>query len=329
MSVKLTLSVEAFALRHAFKISRGTRTEAVVVTVHLSDGENSGWAECTPYPRYGESVGSVIQTLEDQRNILKEGLTRATLQSLMKPGAARNALDCALWDLEAKRSKKSVPQIAGNFNWKPVTTAYTISLGTVEEMAETTAKEAHRPVLKIKFGSPEGDLERIKAIRLAAPQTVLIADANEGWTGENLQKHLNCCADYNYALVEQPVPAAQDEALRTISRPPLILCADESVHDRATLDRLVGLYDAINIKLDKTGGLTEALMLAHAAKERNLDIMVGSMLCTSLGIAPAMVLAPMAQFVDLDSPLLVREDRPVPIKIEDGLLFPPSPDLWG
>lgn len=329
MAVKLTISVESFDLIKPFTISRGTRTEAIVVTVKLSDGQITGWGECTPYPRYGESVSSVIQQIEDKRELLKNGLSRDTLSEIMKPGAARNALDNALWDFEAKRLDVPAFKLAGLTEQKPVTTAYTISLDDVEEMARIAAQEAHRPVLKVKFGSPEGDLERIKAVRQAAPDATLIADANEGWEGDSLQELLNACADYNYALVEQPVPAAQDDILRTISRPPLMICADESVHDRNSLDRLVGLYDAVNIKLDKTGGLTEALRLMAAARQRDFTIMVGSMLCTSLGIAPATILAQEASFIDLDSPLLIKEDRPVPLKIENAVVPPPPHELWG
>ncbi|MDR1827642.1 MAG: dipeptide epimerase, partial [Methylobacteriaceae bacterium] len=202
MPVKLTISVDSFALLHPFTISRGTRTEAVVVTVRLTDGEFSGWAECTPYPRYGESVGSVVQLIEDRRADLRDGLTREALQSLMPPGAARNAIDCALWDLEAKRSGTPVYKLAGlSASPSPLSTI-TVSLGTPDAMAEDAAREAHRPLLKIKFGGKDGDLERIKAVRLAAPDTTLICDANEGWTGDTLQKHLDACAEYQYALVE-------------------------------------------------------------------------------------------------------------------------------
>lgn len=329
MSLRLGISVDAFALYNAFTISRGSRNQAIVVTATVGDGTFSGRGECTPYPRYGESVGSVVQSIEDQRQNIQNGLTREDLQALMKPGAARNALDCAFWDYEAKKNKTSVVELAHIKPVQSVVTAYTISLDTVENMYRRASEEAHRPLLKIKLGSGESDIERIMAIRQAAPNSQLIADANEGWSGEYLQEHINACEESNYALVEQPVPAKDDEVLRHIKKKFIKICADESVHDRKTLGRLSGLYNTINIKLDKTGGLTEALKLIQEAQKHEFSIMVGSMLCTSLGIAPAMLLTPFADFSDLDSPLLVKEDRTDPIRYENGLLFPPLPSLWG
>jgi L-alanine-DL-glutamate epimerase-like enolase superfamily enzyme len=209
-----------------------------------------------------------------------------------------------------------------------VTTAYTISLDTPEAMAEAAAKASKRPILKVKFGGPGGDLERIAAVRKAAPEATLIADANEGWTEENIAAHLAACADAGYALVEQPLPAKDDEFLRGLARPVPIL-ADESVHDRAGLDRLVGLYEVINIKLDKTGGLTEALALADAAEARGFSLMIGCMVGTSLAMAPALVLAPRARFVDLDGPLLLAKDRDPSLAYEGSIVYPPQPALWG
>ena len=217
---------------------------------------------------------------------------------------------------------------AGVNRWPPVTTAYTISLDTPEAMAEATAKAADRPILKVKFGGPGGDLARVAAVRKAAPDATLIADANEGWTEDNIAEHLAACAEAGYALVEQPLPAKTDEFLRTIARPIPIL-ADESVHDRAGLDRLVGLYDVINIKLDKTGGLTEALELADAAEARGFSLMIGCMVGSSLAMAPAMVLAPRARFVDLDGPLLLAKDREPGLIYEGSIVYPPQPALWG
>jgi L-Ala-D/L-Glu epimerase len=259
---------------------------------------------------------------------IEAGLTREGLQALMPAGAARNALDCALWDLDAKRSGIRAHVTAGVNRWPPVTTAYTISLDTPEAMAEAAAKAAHRPILKVKFGGPGGDLERIAAIREAAPDAVLIADANEGWTEENIADHLAACAEAGYALVEQPLPADRDEFLRNLSRPVPIL-ADESVHDRPSLDRLVGLYDVINIKLDKTGGLTEALALADAAEAKGFGLMIGCMVGSSLAMAPALVLAPRARFVDLDGPLLLAKDREPGLVYEGSIVHPPQPALWG
>ena len=328
-AVQLTIAIEKFPLRNAFTISRGSKTEAVVVTVKLSDGSATGWAECVPYPRYGESPESVVAAIEAQRDALENGLSREELQNRMKPGAARNAVDCALWDYEAKRSGVRAYQAAGLDRWAAATTAYTISLGSPEKMAEDAAKAADRPILKIKLGSPDGDFSRIAAVRRAAPNATLIADANEGWTEDNLAAHVKACADQGYALVEQPLPAAKDGALANLGRTPVLICADESVHDRSTLGNLVGLYDTINIKLDKTGGLTEALAIAKAAEERGLSIMVGSMVCSSLGAAPAMILSPRAKYVDLDGPLLVAKDRETPLCAEGSVLFPPEPALWG
>ncbi len=324
----LTLSIDRFPIAGAFTIARGSRTEAVVVTATISENGAVGRGECVPYPRYGETVEGVAAAIEALRPQIEAGLTREALQGLMPPGAARNAVDCALWDLDAKRSGIRAHITAGLTRWPPATTAYTISLGPPEVMAENAAKAADRPILKVKFGAPDGDLDRIRAVRRAAPQSTLIADANEGWTEENLERHLAACAEAGYALVEQPLPAGADEFLRGANRPVPIL-ADESVHDRAGLDRLVGLYDVVNIKLDKTGGLTEALALADAAEARGFSLMIGCMVGTSLAMAPAMVLAPRARFVDLDGPLLLARDREPGLRYEGSIVYPPEPALWG
>jgi L-alanine-DL-glutamate epimerase-like enolase superfamily enzyme len=325
---KLTVTIDRFPIAGKFTISRGSRTEAVVVTATIAENGAVGRGECVPYPRYGETVEGVAETIEALRPQIEAGLTREALQNIMPAGAARNAVDCALWDLDAKRSGIRAHVTAGVNRWPPVTTAYTISLDTPEAMAEATAKAAGRPILKVKFGGPGGDLARIAAVRKAAPDATLIADANEGWTEDNIAEHLAACAEAGYALVEQPLPAKNDEFLRTIARPIPIL-ADESVHDRAGLDRLVGLYDVINIKLDKTGGLTEALELADAAEARGFSLMIGCMVGSSLAMAPAMVLAPRARFVDLDGPLLLAKDREPGLIYEGSIVYPPQPALWG
>ncbi|MBA1156534.1 N-acetyl-D-Glu racemase DgcA [Microvirga mediterraneensis] len=325
---KLTVSIDRFPIAGKFTIARGSRTEAVVVTATISEGGTVGHGECVPYPRYGETVEGVAAAIEAIAPQIEAGLTREALQNLMPAGAARNAVDCALWDLDAKRSGIRAHLTAGLTRWPPATTAYTISLGTPEEMAEAAARAAQRPILKVKFGAPDGDIERIRAVRRAAPQATLIADANEGWTEDNLEAHLAACADEGYALVEQPLPAKADEYLRRISRPVPIL-ADESVHDRASLDRLTGLYEVINIKLDKTGGLTEALALADAAEAKGFSLMIGCMVGTSLAMAPALVLAPRARFVDLDGPLLLARDREPGLRYEGSIVYPPEPALWG
>jgi L-alanine-DL-glutamate epimerase-like enolase superfamily enzyme len=255
------------------------------------------------------------------------GLDRIGLQQAMPAGAARNALDCAFWDLEAKRAGRPAHLLAGLPAPRPLTTAYTISLGTPEAMAEAAAKEAARALLKIKLGS-DGDPARIEAVRRAAPNARLIVDANEGWTAENLAGNFAACARAGVELIEQPLPAGRDEALANISRP-VPVCADESVHGRASLAALIGEYDAINIKLDKTGGLTEALAMAHEAERLGFGIMVGCMVATSLAMAPAMLVAQRAKYVDLDGPLLLARDRPDGLCYERSLVHPPTRELWG
>lgn len=327
MGYRLSVAVERFPIAGRFTIARGSRTEAVVVTATVEADGAAGRGECVPYPRYGESVEGVAGAIEAMRSGLEAGLDRAALQERMPPGAARNALDCALWDWEAKMSGLPAHVAAGLDRMRPVTTAYTISLADPAAMAEAAAA-AGRPILKIKLGGPDGDLDRIRAVREAAPDAVLVADANEGWTPETLGPHLDACAAAGFALVEQPLPADADEALRGVTSP-VPLCADESVHDRATLPRLVGLYDAVNVKLDKTGGLTEALALVRSAEELGLGVMVGCMVGTSLAMAPALVPAQRARFVDLDGPLLLARDREPGLSYEGGLVHPPPRALWG
>ena len=328
MPRKLHVATEVFPIAGRFAIARGARTEAVVVTATLSEDGATGRGECVPYARYGETVEGVAAAIEGMRGAIEAGLDRTGLQEALPPGAARNALDCALWDLEAKRASVPAYVLAGLDRLRPATTAYTISLDAPDAMAAATAKAADRPILKIKLGAPEGDLERIAAVRAAAPDATLIADANEGWTDTRLSSHLEACAEAGFALIEQPLPAAADEALREAPRG-VPICADESVHGRETLSRLAGLYDVVNIKLDKTGGLTEALALAAAAEALGFGVMVGCMLGTSLGMAPAMLLAGRARFVDLDGPLLLARDREPGLVYEGSLVQPPSPALWG
>jgi L-alanine-DL-glutamate epimerase-like enolase superfamily enzyme len=328
MSRSLTVSIERFPIGGKFTIARGSRTEAVVVTATIEEDGAVGRGECVPYARYGETVDGVAAAIEALRPRIEAGVARETLQDLMPAGAARNAVDCALWDLDAKRSGVRAHVTAGVDRWRPATTAYTISLDGPEAMAEAAALAADRPILKVKFGAPGGDLARIAAVRRAAPDATLIADANEGWSEDNLADHLAACADAGFALVEQPLPAARDAFLATLSRP-VPICADESVHDRTGLERLTELYDAINVKLDKTGGLTEALALSDAAQARGLSLMIGCMVGTSLAMAPAMVLAPRCRFVDLDGPLLLARDREPGLTFEGSIIHPPAPELWG
>ncbi len=280
-----------------------------------------------PYPRYGETPEATLKALEAIREAVSDGLDRQALQTAMPAGAARNALDCAFVDLEAKRSGKRAWDLLGRPAPQPCTTAYTISLGSPNAMAAATAKAAHRPLLKIKLGG-DGDGERIAAVRRAAPNSELIVDANEAWTPSDLERNLAACAEAGVTLVEQPLPSGWDDMLGRIRRP-VRVCADESVHDRKSLEGLRGRYDAVNIKLDKTGGLTEALAMADAAKALGFDIMVGCMVATSLAMAPAMLLTAQARFVDLDGPLLLARDRDHGLRYDGSLVHPPDAALWG
>jgi L-alanine-DL-glutamate epimerase-like enolase superfamily enzyme len=326
-SLKFSARIERWPIAGSFTISRGAKTEAVTVVAELSRGGLTGRGECVPYPRYGETPEATLAALKSMRDPLRRGLDRQALQQAMPAGAARNALDCAWLDLEAKTSGQRVWDMLGRPAPRPCATAYTISLGTPEAMAAATARAAHRRLLKIKLGG-DGDGARIKAVRQAAPDSELIVDANEAWTPDNLEQHLAECAGAGVTCVEQPLPAGRDEALARIKRP-LAVCADESVHDRPTLAGLRERYDAINIKLDKTGGLTEALEMADAARALGFDIMVGCMVATSLAMAPAMLLAGAARFVDLDGPLLLKRDREGGLRYDGSLVYPPEATLWG
>jgi L-alanine-DL-glutamate epimerase-like enolase superfamily enzyme len=326
-SPTLAARIERFPIAGSFTISRGAKTEAVVVVAELDDGAHRGRGECLPYPRYNETPQAALETLLGLSDAVAGGLDRQALQATLPAGAARNALDCAFVDLEAKRAGRRAWDLLGRAAPKPCITAYTISLASPAAMAEATAAAAHRPLLKIKLGG-DGDIERIAAVHRAAPKSELIVDANEAWTPSDLERNLAACSGAGVTLVEQPLPAGWDDMLGRIRRP-VKVCADESAHDRRSLDALRACYDAINIKLDKTGGLTEALAMADAAKALGFDIMVGSMVATSLAMAPAMLLAPMARFVDLDGPLLLARDRDNGLRYDGSLVHPPEPSLWG
>ncbi|HEY0275325.1 MAG TPA: N-acetyl-D-Glu racemase DgcA [Paenirhodobacter sp.] len=319
----ISVTADVFRLAEVFTISRGSRTEARVLTVRIERGGILGWGECVPYARYDESLESVTA----QINGLPGDITRAELQDALPPGAARNAVDCALWDLEAKTAGKRVWDLAGLPVPVPMTTAFTLSLDTPENMQRAAAKHAHRPLLKIKLGTPD-DMPRLEAVRRGAPKADIIIDANEGWTVESyldLAPHL---VRLGVKLVEQPLPAAADEELIGLAR--LVpVCADESCHDRHSLGHLKGKYDVINIKLDKTGGLTEALELHNLARAQGYRVMVGCMVGSSLAMAPAVLVAQGAEVVDLDGPLLLAEDREAPLTYDGGKVFPPQPGLWG
>jgi L-alanine-DL-glutamate epimerase-like enolase superfamily enzyme len=327
MSVRLTVHIEHWPIAGSFVISRGAKTEAVVVMAELRDGPLTGRGECVPLAHYHQTVEDESAAIEQLADAVAGGLDRKDLQQALPAGPARNALDCAFWDLEAKRSGKPAHELAGLSPPQPVTTALTISLGTPESMAAAVQKVAHRQLLKIKLGG-DGDPARIAAVRRAAPQAKLIVDANEAWTEKNLAENLRACAEAGVALVEQPLPAGKDDALAAIARP-ITVCADESIHDRPSLASLAGKYDAINIKLDKSGGLTEALALAAEAERMGLAIMVGCMVSTSLSMAPAMLVAQRARVVDLDGPLLLAKDRPDGLRYEGSQVYPPDAKLWG
>ncbi|WP_299613201.1 N-acetyl-D-Glu racemase DgcA [uncultured Tateyamaria sp.] len=321
--MRIEVTRDVFRLAQVFTISRGSRTEAHVLTVQVSDGVHTGRGECVPYARYDETLDSVTAEI----NGLSGDLTRAGLYDLLPAGAARNAVDCALWDLEAKRTGQRVWELAGLPKPGPEITAYTLSLDTPDAMQAQAAQNAHRPLLKIKLGTPD-DMPRLEAVRAGAPKASIIVDANEGWSAEvyaDLAPHL---VRLGVQLVEQPLPAGKDDALLGMARP-VPVCADESCHDTASLPGLKGKYDMINIKIDKTGGLTEALALRDAARAEGYGVMVGCMVGSSLAMAPATLVAQGAAVVDLDGPLLLAEDREAPLVYDTSGVHPPQAALWG
>lgn len=321
--MRIEVSRDVFKLAQVFTISRGSRTEAQVLTVRITDGGVTGWGECVPYARYGETLDTVTAQIEGMSGTV----TRAQLYDLLPAGAARNAVDCALWDLEAKQAGKRVWELAGLAKPGPEVTAYTLSLDTPEAMQAQAAKHSFRPLLKIKLGTPD-DMPRLEAVRSGAPKSTIIIDANEGWSADvyaDLAPHL---VRLGVALVEQPLPAGEDDALIGMDRP-VPVCADESCHDVGSLGHLKGKYDMVNIKMDKTGGLTEALKLRDAARAQGYDVMVGCMVGSSLAMAPATLVAQGVKVVDLDGPLLLAEDREHALKFDQAGVHPPVPELWG
>lgn len=319
----ITATEDRFPLAQPFTISRGTKTEAQVLTVRLTRGGVTGWGECVPYARYGETLDSVRAAV----GALPSSITRQDLQDALASGAARNAVDAALWDLEAKQAGVRVWALAGLPRPRPVVTAFTLSLGSPDEMKEAARQNAHRPILKIKLGTAD-DMPRLEAVRAGAPRCRIIVDANEGWTPEvytDLASHL---VRLGVELVEQPLPARADGMLTEIARP-VPVCADEACHDRASLADLRGKYDAVNLKLDKTGGLTEALAMRDAARSMGFQVMVGCMVGSSLAMAPAVLLAQGAAWTDLDAPLLLAEDRENPLHYDADGVHPPDVNLWG
>lgn len=319
----ITVTEDTFRLAQAFTISRGSKTEAQVLTVCVIRDGVTGWGECVPYARYGETLASVRAQIE----ALPGNISRMDLQTALPPGAARNAVDCALWDLAAKQSGKRVWDRAGLATPGPVATAYTLSLAPPEQMRTAAAANGHRPILKIKLGTPD-DMPRLEAVRAGAPRATIIVDANEGWTPEvysDLAPHL---LRLGVALVEQPLPAGKDDMLAEIARP-VPICADESCFDRASLASLRGKYDMVNLKLDKTGGLTEGLLTRDLARAMGFQTMVGCMVGSSLAMAPAVLLAQGAEWTDLDGPLLLSEDRANPLRYDEFGVHPPDANLWG
>ncbi len=323
----LTITVERFPILGKFVIARGAKTEAVVVVATIDDKGFRGRGESVPYARYGETVESVLTQIASVRAQIEAGADRGRLQSLLPPGAARNALDCALWDLDAKRCGVAAHVLAGVMPPAPVTTAFTISAGSPAEMAAAAAKARERPLLKIKLAG-EDDAARLSAVRAAAPGSTLIVDANEAWQQADLERYLEACAEAGVALIEQPLPADKDAILAKFQHI-VPICADESVHDRTGLEALRARYDAINVKLDKTGGLTEALALVNLAQSLGFELMIGCMVASSLAMAPALLLAGRARFIDLDGPLLLARDRPDGLTYKGSIVHPPTRELWG
>ena len=324
---KLTLSREVWPLRNVFAISRGSRTRIEVVVAELEGEGVSARGESVPYARYGESVDGVLEAMEAVRGEIESGIDRAGLRDRLPAGAARNALDCALWDWEAKKTGKRVWELAGLDEPQPVITAYTLSVDTPEKMGAAAREAAGYPLLKIKLAG-KNDLERMAAVRGGAPDSRLIIDANEAWTVDEFVRFTPRLAELGVEMIEQPLPAGQDDPLRDLERP-VPVCADESCHVAADVEKLRGAYDFVNIKLDKTGGLTEAIDLARAAREAGFRVMVGCMLGTSLAMAPGTLLGSFAEFVDLDGPLLLAKDREPGLRFDGGRVFPPERSLWG
>jgi L-alanine-DL-glutamate epimerase-like enolase superfamily enzyme len=324
---RLTVTSRAWPLARPRLTAHGVETAADVVVAEISDGDSRGRGEGVPQRRFGESIDSVVAALEAMKRAVAAGLNRDTLQNALPPGAARNALDCAFWAIDADRAYCSVAELAGLGAVSPLMTALTVGFDTPDKMAEQAAAHRTRPLLKLELGG-DGDVERVRAVRHAAPAVRLIVDADESWSEAQLSEFMPTLVDLRVELVEQPLPAGSDDALARLEHA-IPLCADESCRTLADLDRLDGKYRGINIKLDKVGGLTEALALAAEAKRRGLRIMVGGVTCTSLGIAPALLVAQQADIVDLDGPLRLASDRAVGLRYDGGTIQPADPKLWG
>ena len=327
MSRTLHSEHERFPLNAPFRIARGVKTAADVVTVTLSEGGSVGRGEAVPYPRYGESVESALAAIESARSRIEAGGDRQALLQALPAGAARNALDCALWDLEARLAGRDVAEMIGGQPLAPIVTALTIGIDTPAAMAAAARAAGDVPLLKVKVDAEDPEA-RIRAVRAAAPGAALIVDPNESWDRALVEAIQDVLVATNVALLEQPVPAGDDEWLDGYS-PAVPICADEAVHVAADLDVVARRYQAVNVKLDKSGGLTAALDVAREARAMGLGLMTGCMICSSLSIAPALHLAAMSDFADLDGPLWLQEDRPGGIRQEGGLIHPPAKGFWG
>ncbi len=329
MTRSISITAETFPLRRKFAIARGTKVRAEPVSVEISDGGVRGHGEALPYPRYGETVETVTATIEQLRGAICAGMSRADLQTALPPGAARCALDCALWDLEAKATGKPVWQLAQMSRPRALTTAFTVVLDGADAMAHAATQARAFPLLKVKLGSREGvlaDVTRLREIRRARPDAKLIVDANEGWSVQELARYAHLLAAHDVMFFEQPVATREQDALSDIDLP---FCADESVHETSDLETLPPAYGWVNVKLDKAGGFTQALEMVKAAKSRNLNVMIGCMVASSLSIAPAHLLAQLADLADLDGPLWLNEERPDRLVFDGPLVSPPVPSLWG
>jgi L-alanine-DL-glutamate epimerase-like enolase superfamily enzyme len=324
--LRIEAQEEVWPLKEPFRISRGSRTDARVVVVTVSDGEHVGRGEGVPIKRYNQSIASVLTQIESIKS--EKNLDRNNLEDLLPPGAARDALDCALWDLEAKNSGKRVWELANLPIVDQVETSFTISLDTPEKMAASAKAAATRPILKLKLGGESLDLSRVEAVREAAPSTRLIIDANESWSPDHYRKIVPALKELDVELIEQPFPVDADEVLETLDHP-IPVCADESCHTTVDLPRVKNRYEVVNVKLDKTGGLTEALRLCERARESGFKLLIGCMVGTSLGMAPARLLASAADYADLDGPLLLVRDREHALAYTNGRIGLPSSRLWG
>ncbi len=327
MTLHIKAEIQTFPILGHFAISRETRTQQIVIHLTLQEDRITAQGECVPYKRYHETPEGVLASIQALIPALQAGMTRQQLQDALPAGAARNAIDCALWDFEAKKRGITVAELAGLTTPHALTTAYTLSLGAADEMAQAAQKAAERPLLKVKLGG-DGDPERILAVRRAAPKARLVVDANEAWTPQLYPACIKACQDAGVEMIEQPFPADQDDILADLPRP-IAICADESLHESKDLAALRNRYDAINIKLDKAGGLTHALDLLKTARALDFKIMVGCMLATSLAMAPAILLAQTADVVDLDGPLLLERDREPILRYEGSVVHPALTSLWG